>query len=86
VEITYSAKAQEDIQFWKRSGDLKAMSRISALLDDIEQHPFSGIGKPEALKYKLAGCWSRRITNEHRLVYRVTTEEIEIISMRFHYQ
>ncbi len=86
MEITYSAKAQEDIQFWKRSGDLKAMSRISALLDDIEQHPFSGIGKPEALKYKLAGCWSRRITKEHRLVYRVATDEIEIVSMRFHYQ
>jgi toxin YoeB len=62
------------------------MSRITAILVSIESNPYVGIGKPEALKYDLAGCWSRRITKEHRMVYRVTSKsKIEIISLRFHY-
>jgi len=87
VEIIYTPGAQDDISFWKKSGDKKIMSRISALITAIEDQPFSGIGKPEALKHKLYGCWSRRITKEHRLVYRITDKNtIEIISLRFHYK
>ena len=62
------------------------MSRISALLNSIEQNPYSGIGKPEALKHDLSGCWSRRINKEHRIVYRIrSNDKVEISSMRFHY-
>jgi len=86
VEIIYAPKAEEDIQFWKKSGDAKTMKRITSLINSIEQNPFSGIGKPESLKYDLSGCWSRRITKEHRLVYRIVgNKKIEIISLRFHY-
>ena len=63
------------------------MNRITALLADIVLHPFSGIGKPEALKYDLTGYWSRRINSEHRIVYSVHNDmiEVHILSMRFHY-
>ena len=63
------------------------MNRISALLADIAEHPFTGIGKPEPLKYDLAGKWSRRINTEHRIVYSVHDEMIDvyILSMRYHY-
>ena len=71
MEIVYSAQAQEDIEFWKQSGEIKIMTRITSLLKSIEKEPFSGIGKPEALKYQLSGCWSRRITKIHRIVYRI---------------
>ncbi|MFI5195565.1 MAG: Txe/YoeB family addiction module toxin [Chitinophagales bacterium] len=86
MEIIYSPRAQEDIQYWKKSGNKKIMKRISALISSIESDPFSGIGKPESLKYDLAGCRSRRITGEHRVVFRViNANRIEIISLRFHY-
>jgi toxin YoeB len=55
------------------------------LIKDIDRNPFSGIGKPEPLKYELQGYWSRRITDEHRLVYKATSEEVLIISCKFHY-
>ena len=85
MEIVYSAKAQADILFWKQSGDVKLQKRITSLLRAMEADPYTGIGKPEALKYDLTGCWSRRITKEHRIVYRVIGNEIEIVSLRFHY-
>ncbi|BAG01605.1 MULTISPECIES: Txe/YoeB family addiction module toxin [Microcystis] len=59
--------------------------KIVDLIDDILCHPFSGIGKPEPLKYQLKGYWSRRINDEHRLVYKITETEIIIISCKFHY-
>ena len=59
MEIIYAPAAQEDIQFWKKSGDKKVLNRITALIQSIEDTPFSGIGKPEPLKYDLHGCWSR---------------------------
>ena len=61
------------------------LRKINRLLDDIIAHPFYGIGKPEALKYELSGCWSRRINHGHRLVYRVAGDTLHIISCRFHY-
>ncbi len=85
MEIVYSPKAQEDIHFWKKSGNKKIMSRISSIISSIEADPFAGIGKPEPLKYELTDCWSPGITKEHRVIYRLTGKTIEIISLRFHY-
>jgi toxin YoeB len=86
LEIVYSPRAQEDVAYWKKSGNKEVMARITALLQSIEKDPYNGIGKPEALKHLLSGCWSRRINKEHRLVYRYTeTQKIEVISLRFHY-
>jgi len=85
VEIIYSPGAKIDIQFWKNSGNEKIMNRITLLIESIEKTPFSGIGKPEPLKHEMSGFWSRRITKEHRLVYRKIDETIEITALRFHY-
>ena len=86
MEIIYSPEAIDDIAFWKISGNKKVKNRISELLLSIEEDPYKGIGKPEALKYGMTGCWSRRITKEHRLVYRMHDKDtVEIISLRFHY-
>jgi len=66
------------------------MNKISALIEDIQLHPFEGIGKPEALKYELSGKWSRRINQEHRIIYRVTEEDtieiLDILSLKGHYE
>jgi len=86
MEIAYSETAEEDIDFWKTSGNVAIQQRISILLEDIKKHPFWGIGKPEALKYNLSGFWSRRITSEHRIIYKVEGELVVVISCRFHYQ
>jgi toxin YoeB len=78
-----SSQFQEDLRFWietDRKTALRVLDLMRAILDD----PFDGIGKPEALKFDFAGCWSRRITQEHRLVYRVTAERIEFHLARYH--
>jgi toxin YoeB len=90
VEVIYSEKAQKDREFWKKSGNKAIMNKISALIADIQLHPFEGIGKPEPLKYQLSGLWSRRINHEHRIVYKVTNENIieilDILSLKGHYE
>lgn len=73
-----------DIAFWAKN-DLKQLKRIIQLIENIQQNPFEGLGKPEALKHDLKGFWSRRIDSEHRLVYKVTDTDIIIIACRFHY-
>ncbi|GHT18336.1 Txe/YoeB family addiction module toxin [Bacteroidia bacterium] len=85
MEIVFTPEARSDCAYWKRSGNVSVQNRITALLKDMQQHPYTGIGKPERLKYNLTGTWSRRITGEHRLVYSVENEIITIISCRFHY-
>ncbi|MRT17941.1 Txe/YoeB family addiction module toxin [Vitellibacter sp. q18] len=69
----------------KKSGNLKLLNKIFLLLNDILEHPFEGIGKPEPLKYNLAGCWSRRMDKEHRLIYEVINNRVVILSLRGHY-
>lgn len=88
MEIVLLEQAKKDRDYWKKSGNTKIQNRISALLKDIQQHPFTGIGKPEPLKHNLKGLWSRRINEEHRLVYQVADGMIYIyvLSMRFHYK
>ena len=78
MEIIYSEKAQEDIEYWRRSGNKAVMNKITALLNDITAHPFTGIGKPEKLKYEFSGKWSRRINEEHRIIYVADEKKYEI--------
>jgi len=87
MEIKFSPKAQEDIEYWKKTGDRAVMNRITLILKDMATHPFIGIGKPEMLRYDLSGCWSRRINSEHRVIYivREFENEIYILALRYHY-
>lgn len=82
--ITFSLNAWEDYISWQTE-DKKMLKKINELIRDIQLHPFEGIGKPEPLKYDLAGYWSRRIDREHRLVYQVEGKELLIYSCKYHY-
>ena len=83
-KIIFSKNAWEEYLFWQAE-DRKILKKINALIKDIQSNPYSGIGKPEPLKYDLAGLWSRRIDHEHRLVYQVNENELLIYSCRYHY-
>lgn len=82
--ITFSPNALQQLEDWKKS-DPKLLVKIISLITEVAKDPFSGIGKPELLKHELQGKWSRRITQEHRLVYEVRETSIWIISCRYHY-
>ncbi len=86
--MIFSPASLEDLEYWKKVNNTAILKRIELLLADIAEHPFTGIGKPERLKFDLAGKWSRRINSEHRIVYKVTEQGIEILilSMRWHYK
>lgn len=87
MEIKFLPKAEEDLKYWKETGNKRIMKRITTLLADILVHPFTGIGKPEPLKGNQHGLWSRRITDEHRLVYSISDGMIYVyvLSLRYHY-
>ena len=74
----------QDLRYWVKTGRSVAV-RVPDLVEAVMRDPFQGSGKPEPLKYVLAGCWSRRVTQEHRLVYRVTDESIDFLQARYHY-
>jgi toxin YoeB len=74
----------EDLRFWVKT-DQRVALRVLDLVDATARDPFQGIGKPEPLRYVLAGCWSRRVTQEHRMVYRVSNERIDFLQARYHY-
>ncbi|MFB1486084.1 MULTISPECIES: Txe/YoeB family addiction module toxin [unclassified Thiocapsa] len=84
MKLVFSERAWEDYLYWQTQ-DRKTLNRINQLIRDCQRDPFSGIGKPEALKHALAGYWSRRITDEHRLVYKVIDDALLIAQARFHY-
>ncbi len=84
MNITFSKNAWEDYTSWQFD-DKKMLRKVNELIKDIQKSPFEGKGKPEPLKYDLAGLWSRRINREHRLVYKVVKNEILIYSCRYHY-
>jgi toxin YoeB len=84
MRITFSLNSWEDYISWQ-SEDKKMLKKINELIKDIQKTPYTGLGKPEPLKYDLAGFWSRRIDREHRLVYQVIGNEILIYSCRYHY-
>jgi toxin YoeB len=85
VEIDFLDGALEDILFWKKTENITIQNRITKLLISISKTPFTGIGKPEPLKHELSGYWSRRITDEHRIIYTIVESRIKVISLRFHY-
>jgi len=90
MEIVFAPQAKKDLDFWIKSGNKGILKKISVLIEDIQLHPFEGIGKPEQLKYQLADRWSRRIDREHRIVYRIveenTIEILNILSLKGHYE
>ena len=83
-DFLFEKTAFEDVAFWVKT-DVRMMKKIIQLLENIQQTPYEGLGKPEALKHQLQGHWSRRIDAEHRLVYRIEESSIVIISCRYHY-
>ena len=85
MKLLIGEQAKEDIAYWNRN-DKSKTQRIRALIENIMDTPFHGIGKPEPLRFDLQGYWSRRIDKEHRLVYAVKNDAVIIISCRFHYQ
>ncbi|NCR32034.1 MAG: Txe/YoeB family addiction module toxin [Microcystis aeruginosa L211-101] len=85
MKITFTENAWLDY-LWLQDNDGKLLKRVNLLIKESLRNPFEGIGKPEPLKANLSGYWSRRINNEHRLVYAILDEELIIISCRFHYQ
>lgn len=80
----FSDCAWEDYLYWQKT-DKKMLKKVNEILKDIDRHPYEGIGKPEALKHSLSGYWSRRINLEHRCVYRIEANEIQIAQLRHHY-
>ena len=85
MEVILLPQAQEDVEYWKKSGNKQVEQKITNLIKAIVESPFTGIGNPEALKHELVGKWSRRINKEHRIVYEVEGEKIIIHQLRFHY-
>jgi toxin YoeB len=83
-EAVFQPQFRDDLRYWVET-DRRVALRILELAEAVLRDPFAGIGKPEPLKYILAGCWSRRITQEHRLVYRVTAQRIDFLQARYHY-
>jgi toxin YoeB len=85
VEVVYKEQAIDDIKFWKKSGQKIIQDRIVRLVEDIKLNPYSGLGKPEALKHELSGFWSREIDKGNRLIYKISGNQLHIISLRGHY-
>ncbi len=85
MKLLFVEESWEDYIYWQKT-DKKKLKRINELLKDISRSPFEGLGKPEPLKHKYRGLWSRRIDSEHRLIYQVKDDEIRIIKCRFHYE
>lgn len=84
--IVFADEALSDLDYWKKSGNTIVLKRIRQLVHAIQTDPFNGIGKPEASKYNYSGYWSRRINQEHRIVYKADESGITIYSLRFHYK
>ena len=83
MKLVFADEAWEDYLYWQKH-DKRMVERINKLIQETQREPFSGVGKPEALKHALSGFWSRRITDEHRMVYRVEKNGMEIVQLRFH--
>ncbi len=84
MNIVFTELSWQQYQYWQKT-DNKILERINELIKDVQRNQFKGIGKPEPLKGNLKGFWSRRINEEHRLVYRITNQQIEIVQCRYHY-
>lgn len=84
MRLVFSEQAWEDYLHWQKA-DKKLVERINVLVKEITRAPYAGIGKPEPLKHALSGYWSRRINDEHRIVYKVMGEDLLIAQLRYHY-
>ncbi|GAA3987384.1 Txe/YoeB family addiction module toxin [Mucilaginibacter dorajii] len=89
MEIVFSPRALDDLKHWRKSGNQTIQKKIEKLIIAIQENPYEGIGKPEQLKHNLSGAWSRRITQEHRLVYEINEQDqltiLDILSLKGHY-
>lgn len=83
-EILISDEFRDDLRFWAET-NRKVLLRLLDLMEAVQRDPFTGIGKPEPLKYQVSGAWSRRLTQEHRIVYLVSEERIDFLQARYHY-
>lgn len=84
MKLIFSENAWEDYLYWQKT-DKKILNRINKLIKETKREPFDGVGKPEPLKHGLAGYWSRRINDEHRIVYKVTDDALLLAQLRYHY-
>lgn len=84
MKLLFAEHAWEDYLYWQRT-DKKTLQRINQLIKEIQRSPFEGIGKPEPLKHSLSGYWSRRINDEHRIVYKMDNDSMFIAQLRYHY-
>jgi toxin YoeB len=84
VKLVFADEAWEDYLYWQRQ-DRRMVDRINRLIRETQSEPLKGVGKPEPLKHALSGFWSRRITDEHRMVYRIEEDVLLIAQLRFHY-
>lgn len=84
MRLIFSDEAWEDYLYWQKQ-DRRMVERINTLIRETQREPFAGIGKPEPLKHALAGYWSRRITDEHRMVYKVDGGALLLAQLRYHY-
>lgn len=84
MKIVWSENSWSDYLYWQNT-DKQLLKKINRLIKDIQRNPFDGIGKPEPLKHQFSGFWSRRITDEHRLIYEIKDNSIAIASCRYHY-
>ena len=85
MKLVFDPNALEDLRFWIETDRRKAL-KIVALIEDVIKNPTTGLGKPEPLRFELKGCWSRRIDQEHRLVYKIEKDAAVILGCRYHYQ
>ena len=85
MEVVYTDRAEQELKEWIKSGNKQIRKKIIELIQSIVETPFIGIGKPEQLKQNRTGYWSRRITDEHRIVYKVEDDKIIITQLKFHY-
>jgi len=84
VKLVFAEQAWEDYLYWQKT-DKKLVKRINDLIKEITRTPYTGTGKPEPLKHALSGFWSRRINDEHRIVYKIADGEVLIAQLRYHY-
>ena len=84
MRLIFAEKAWEDYIYWQRT-DKKILKRINTLIKEVKREPFEGLGKPEPLKHALSGYWSRRINDEHRIVYKIQSDSLLIAQLRYHY-
>jgi toxin YoeB len=85
VNLVFAPQAWDDYLYWQKA-DPQMISRINLLIKEIIRNPYAGVGKPEPLKHALQGYWSRRITSEHRIVYKKAGDQILIAQLRYHYR